>query len=491
MDYTSLLFEACETGELQAVKTIVQGLPGVDVVNPNKAPYYPYCPRPSSSPLFVAARYCHLDIARYLIHQGADVNSRSDGDSSSDIYFGMTPLHAAASATDKSWSQKRAMIELLFSSGADATALTSRGESMWMLFNRLGRVVEERDIVELGVNLTRQFPSKNCGALHHWSSGLGLHAAEGGNSVPIVELLVAEGADLRALDHHGLSPLYVAATGFPNCEGAPIINAPALEYHLSRDEYSLQEKINALELAGAMLLIYKMSFSSDFESTFSEAMYYWEKSLNLREQGSAIIIPKVLLNVQSSVAWWAIEWTTRDELEELRYRSIGQVNMQAVLVARRILSGISSKALVRCLWFKIYPYSNLLRHHTHNRVLEVCWMMLEGARVADDSIGTELWEMIQPITSYIQFSLLALKEEQNLNSETLTLSLQLVLDTRSKCPTLPYYDLGAHGTKYFYLRHDTEEFYQFVSMLALSPEMMTEDIKRLLREFVDRDLRDR
>jgi len=59
---------------------------------------------------------------------------------------------------------------------------------------------------------------------------------------------------------------------------------------MQREEYSLSEKIDALELAGAKLLFHYRD-----ESSISQAFQYWNEALDLRETAQGPI-PKVPLN---------------------------------------------------------------------------------------------------------------------------------------------------------------------------------------------------
>jgi len=252
MDTVIHLLEACGAGEFEAVKTIVEEL-GADV---NATGAYSFesagetVTVVGASPLFVAAGNCNLEISTYLIGKGGNVNSRTTV--SMDEYAGMVPLHAAISLRqDKKWSQKKAIVKLLISNGADASVLTASGSSMWMLCHDLD--VEVDLLTKFAVSLTQQFPGKNCAALHFFASS---NCSAYGNAVPIVELLLSKGVDPKALDFYGLTPLNVAAIGYRVDYGMHLgPNEPVLRYFLKREDTSLVEKIDALELAGAMTLL--------------------------------------------------------------------------------------------------------------------------------------------------------------------------------------------------------------------------------------------
>jgi len=139
--------------------------------------------------------------------------------------------------------------------------------------------------------------------LHYWAGSNVGHPY----SVKIVELLLAKGADIQALDKNSLTALNLAAIGK---DGAP--NIAVLDYFLGRDDIGLQEKIEALELAGSTILSQE---HPDHDSVIL-AFIYWNKAMDLRDQGS---FSKVLLSDNRVIRWRAVEWTSKHQLEELRY----------------------------------------------------------------------------------------------------------------------------------------------------------------------------
>jgi len=492
MDIARQLLENCRTGKLVGVKIIIGGL-GTDV-NTTAAYRFVSDDREISieaSPLFVAAGNCNLEIAKYLIRKGANVNSRVNFHISvySRKYAGMSPLHAAVCLRpDKNWIQKRAMIELLMSSGADASALTANGSSMWMLCHRAN--IERRLLVDFAVSLTQQFPTKNCAALHHFASSHGYAASAFAKdtSLPIVELLLAKGADPKALDSCGLTPLNVAAIGWPfGPHRGP--NEPVLSYLIKRNDTSLLEKINALELAGAMLILERQS-----EISIPQALGYWDEAQDLRDSAHGSI-RKLQLEVSSIVPWRAVEWTTRDELRELQHRPLAEQMIQALLVGRRILSSVSSRPLVHHLLtrFVLTLFNRLLTGNRYTELLDICWIMLEGARGHDPGDSEELWTMIASVTYSLVTALRKLKNQHNpiLNLETLKISMELVLETNCRSPYLldvsrdPFADRFVSGSF-----EPLTTIFHLVVLLSEIPEMVTHETKCCLHQFIKRDGRD-
>ncbi len=347
-------------------------------------------------------------------------------------------------------------------------------------------------LIELGVNLTQRSPEMDKSVLHYWASSCGSFDED---PVPVVELILAKGTDLKALDKCGLTPLNVAAMGFSYNLTVGDPNEPVLRYLLNRNEISLSEKIDALELTGAMVLIFSL-----VDKSVSQAFQYWYEAQDLRDSGS---IPKVPLEVNNKISWRTAEWTTRDQLQEIqKLPKFPDILLQGILVARRIFSCISSRALAIYLWFRAffrrfesYQYMNDNNTDHQRMLLEVGWIMLEGARVTDLRDDDLFWMVIK-INDYIVLYLKRLKQEQSstLTSKMLQLSLELISETdRSHLEGVDY---GPSHFNWYTDANDRNEIepmktiYNFVTILSESPEMVTHEIKSCLHQFVKRDGRD-
>lgn len=101
------LHQAVYADDIELVKTQLQN--GADI-NQLGLSFYR-----SGSPLHVAVRNGNLDIAQFLIEQGAAVDVRGKND--------YTPLHNAA------WNGNMDMVKLLLNAGADITARNYRGDT--------------------------------------------------------------------------------------------------------------------------------------------------------------------------------------------------------------------------------------------------------------------------------------------------------------------------------------------------------------------------
>jgi len=170
-------------------------------------------------------------------------------------------------------------------------------------------------LINQGMDLTQRTPFFNETVLHYWASGLNFCNGAMNDRIPyqedplrVVQLLVEKGADLLAVNSWGLTPLLEAANG--PYRGLP--NLKILDFLLEREEYSRAEKIEAMELAGAVMLK-----NNKHASLFHKAFYYWRKALHLRSQkevDDSGFIEKPRLNLKNVQT---IEWNTSAELEDV------------------------------------------------------------------------------------------------------------------------------------------------------------------------------
>jgi len=479
------LIRACRNDELGTVKKILEEtVINVNVKAADEPTYRDTSLLQGDTPLIAAAGNCNLKLIKYLIGKGANVNTCTGENEGK--FDGMSPLQAAVSLRrDIDSSQRRAAIELLVSNGADRpSALNAKGNPLWELCEEDQPNLTSL-LIELGMSATQKSRVTGITMLHRWA------AFADPAAVSIIQLILAKGADVKALNKQGISPLYVAAVGLTSEESsnqsdAPYHrpNDPVLRLLLQRGEYSLSEKIDTLELAGATLLR-KMADSS----FISKAFQYWNEALDLREsaQGS---IPKVPLNPNNIVHWRTVEWTTRDQLRDLQnHPSVDRIKMQAILVAQRILSRISSRAFLNYLWCGLADdYSEALCIGNRNaELLDFCWVLLEGARL-HDAQETFLWHAIKVITTDLLQALENLKTDRDpiLNSETLRLSLELVTDTDVPKWSVQHTGSVIHIGKW---REEMSIVYHLVSMISELPEMITPEIKFCLGQYVRQDER--
>jgi ankyrin repeat protein len=213
-----LLFFACTANINEAVlKGNLNGV--VSVINKDKSKIY-FKDQDGSTLLHLAVFNDHIDIVKYLVSQGVDVNAQdSEGD---------TPLHLAASsgylevakylvskganvnATNKSFQETPLhrtsyygyidMVKLLVNHGADVNALAKDKSTPLQNAAAIGSLHIVRFLISKGAKLN-----------HIDKVGdTALHRAVGNRHLKIVKELVYQGVDINVKDKFGNTPLHLA-----------------------------------------------------------------------------------------------------------------------------------------------------------------------------------------------------------------------------------------------------------------------------------------
>jgi len=302
IDGSTPLLLACK-GYLDSVKRIVEHW-GVDVRAP--ANYYHshsyYSTKAEkvggATPLFVAIRNGHVDIVSYLISKGADVSAMPGGISPLLV---APQLHGLGDVV--SVNQQGVIFRLLLEGGAGPSILTPSGAPIWTFCGAYATIA----LIEHGINLDLR-DSTGRTVLHHWidlaSSPLYII---GGKKLFTdgTNLLLGRGVDLNARPNKGFTPILYSAHQLKNPSEQifdPSIQLGIFELLSERGKTDLIEKIDALELAGANLILEHMDLD--------DAFHCWRNALRLRETGKEEKIP-----LQTSGL--AVEWETLEQLETI------------------------------------------------------------------------------------------------------------------------------------------------------------------------------
>ena len=205
-------------------------------------------PQNGRTPLMIASRYGQLDAMTFLIKQGANVNLQDKE--------GETALHYAVDGSDVSCEVLSCLIE----NGANFDAFSNSGCTPLMkaIHNQLIQVVTY--LIEHGANIDLQDKNGNT-ALHH--------AVGVTNFCDIIDHLVTGGAS-HICNNQGLTPLLLVSD-----RG----NVAVVEHLIKRPEITKEQRINALELLGASLVILH---AAGFERSFEKGLKYIKRGVEER-----------------------------------------------------------------------------------------------------------------------------------------------------------------------------------------------------------------
>jgi ankyrin repeat protein len=141
----------------------------------------------NATPLHLASREGHVEVACKLIERGADVTAQTK--------HGQTPLHLALH-----WGQVY-VVRMLIECGANVTAQDNLGWTPLHFASQVGEVDVARMLIERGADVKAQ---NN----HGWTP---LHLASQEGGVEVARILIECGADVTAQDNYGETPLHLAS----------------------------------------------------------------------------------------------------------------------------------------------------------------------------------------------------------------------------------------------------------------------------------------
>jgi len=186
-------------------------------------------------------------------------------------------------------------------------------------------------LINHGLDLKQRYLDSGETILHYFSGHPRGFTEE--DSLAIVRLLVERGADLLARDIEGFTPILRAANS-----GYSRRNFSILDYLLELDGIGRMEKIDALELAGASILLDDRN-----APLFPKAFDYWRRAHHLREMekdASGSSAEKSLGPKKGGT----MEWTGLAELEHV-IQHPEEHKIQSLHVRFRVLSSRSWEAV--------------------------------------------------------------------------------------------------------------------------------------------------
>jgi len=342
------LIKACDKGDLEAVTRLVEFW-GVKV-NATATFHFVFQGEPQkvlgAPPLFVAAYRGHYEIVRYLIQKGADIFAKTS-DHNDSCLAGLTPLYGSVASSDSTIStrQQDAIVRcLLESAGSNSSALLTTSESprlrpIWRMpgcgpeatitLIKYGMSFNERSSISKDQFGFVLFSHRTI--LQHWASKSLCHDTDESNNqsslLELVQLLVDKGMDPASPDCSGHTSLFLSAAPGDRSQS---LNFSVFDFLLEREQMGRLDQINALELAGAVIL----SFSSD-ATQVPRAFAYWRRAHHLRYLVGADPIPKTPIIFKKAPQ--CVEWTTLPQLEEIE-NDPSQHKIASLLVHLRMLS---------------------------------------------------------------------------------------------------------------------------------------------------------
>ena len=223
---TTPLIVACQLGELEAVKRLVEYW-GVDVCASAKYFFDLTCTTmphhfiESATPLFVAALHGHEQIVRYLLEKGADVSAKTSNQDFLE-YDGLTALFGAvwnspsmnlpeAPSVARLRQERSAIVRCLLEFDTHPVAdsfSSSKGRPIWL--NKLCGADSIIELINHGLDLKLRNPPTGETILHNVGA-LFPKCFAGEDSLVIAKLLVDKGADLLVRDNLGFTPILRAA----------------------------------------------------------------------------------------------------------------------------------------------------------------------------------------------------------------------------------------------------------------------------------------
>jgi uncharacterized protein len=165
-----------------------------------------------TTPLMIAAHGGRVDLVRYLLEKGAQVDARNVPKE--------TALIAAANrqgdrdgnfpVREALHTDKDKVVEVLVAAGADINASDGSGDTPLILASRYGRIEVVRFLIERGAELNLRNRAGET-ALLASISFLGYYVTNETDKGNILELMIGAGADVNTRNQDGDTPLIIAA----------------------------------------------------------------------------------------------------------------------------------------------------------------------------------------------------------------------------------------------------------------------------------------
>ncbi|KAL7302504.1 hypothetical protein TKK_0005147 [Trichogramma kaykai] len=332
------LFLACKRGCLEIVDYLV-GVCGADIEQRGLYEVPDDRSVHCVTPLWCAAVSGKLEVLRYLVAHGAEVNAVSDS--------GSTPVRSACFMTHLN------VVSYLVQNGADILKTNYNGGTC--LINSVQSVDLCLFLLEHGVDVNAtDIQSKTA-----------LHYAIQEHRFETTKLLLDYNADPHLRSRYNDDALQTACL-----KGATQI----FDYLIEHVEYSKERLADAHELIGSTLF--------DEHADSQSALSYWRRAIHIRNNGGldGQPIPKRPVSPSWDTFLNATEFSSLEELDTVML-DLDAVRMQSLLICERILGPHHKDTLFR-LMYRGASYADALRY-------QYCidmWKRALEIRVEKDSI---------------------------------------------------------------------------------------------------------
>ena len=290
------LLYACRYGIVDEVKAIIERPPShktvVNLEYEGVVVFEGERDVEGATPLWSAATAGHVEIVRFLVHAGVDVNHSTKSKS--------TPIRGAC------YDGHLDVVKELLEAGAQSNVGNRLNQTPLMIASGRGH----KAVVEL---LLQWKVDTNIASV---TGDTALHAAAEKGCLDIVQLLLENGAQADLLTNEGWSPVILAAASRYDKVVNYLVKLP-----VCTDE----EHANAIELLGAVWI--------DMDGDLNKAGMLWRRSLLFREDKG---IAKANILPSMEVYWNKREACTVAELEEV-LQDMDSVLTNSLLIRERVL----------------------------------------------------------------------------------------------------------------------------------------------------------
>ena len=403
-------------------------------------------PNNRRTPLMIASRYGRVDVMTLLIKHGADVNLQDKN--------GETALHYAVDyAVDIDSDVSCEALRCLIENRANVDAVSNNGCTSLM------KAISEASVVtfltEHGANIDLQ--DKN--------GDTALHYAVRGYSREVVTHLVTLGAS-HMCNNQGLTPLLLASD--KGC-------SEVVEYLIKRPEITKEQRIDALELLGASIVLMNTSFLESHEK-LAKGLKYIRLGIEERFSDPSHPLLKQLMEPVERK-----ECQTLEELAQIE-GDRNAVVIESVIIRERII-GIQSQGLLNyvCHAARVAEYLDFSTRTELNR------HAVKMTQSINQSAVNELYGMSRML--HKEFMRSGQPKARNHVVELLELTI-LEYETQHKVTYLPTYNEYEEYSlsKLFDI---SMKLVLFIAKVKFCGESKTSYLSTLLRKLCRKDPQDR